>query len=86
MEAKVSKVIDKFFELNSSPEISFTTEWIAHKAVLRGKLIGLAASRNKAIQQHLLSLTRELDQLHPTEALRIRFLVLCQSLKGFDIV
>lgn len=64
VKSEVLQAIDQYFELNALPETPISVVWTTHKAVLRGKLIGIASAQNKMNRQWILDLTTELDILY----------------------
>lgn len=62
-ESEIAKSIEEYFSFNDLAETPPSIVWAAHKAVLRGKLISIAASHNKINRQKILDLTRDLDCL-----------------------
>lgn len=54
VEMEVTQSIDSYFASNDLPETPISTVWVAHKAVLRGVLISLAAARNASNRQRIL--------------------------------
>lgn len=56
--------IEEYFLNKSTDDISPTSLWSAHKVVLRGHLISIAAAKNKAKLTEMKCLTRDLDNLY----------------------
>lgn len=64
IEQDLSKTLDEFFLLNPVQDTSISTTWVTHKAFMRGKLIEIAASKNRERNKKIQTLTRELDTLY----------------------
>lgn len=60
----ISTHIENYFTDNVNDETPPTTLWAAHKAVLRGHLISLAANRNRERLTNIKNLTKELNHLY----------------------
>ncbi|CAH2315798.1 Hypothetical predicted protein [Pelobates cultripes] len=59
---KLEEGITSFFDLNSTPDTSVTTQWQAHKAVVRGLLISQASHLDKKSRQEYIDLLRSLRE------------------------
>lgn len=83
---QISAYILDYFFYNTTEDISPTTLWMAHKAVLRGHIINIASARNKKRLTDIKSLTRDLDQLYnklnqtPTQDISQQIPLKCQEL------
>ncbi|XP_063806790.1 histone-lysine N-methyltransferase SETDB2 [Pseudophryne corroboree] len=66
INSHLQNMISDYFALNDHPDISRSTLWLAHKAVLRGHLISLAS---KAKKQTLSQYNRLSIKLHALETL-----------------
>lgn len=64
VESEVAQAIEEYFDINAIPETPSSMVWTAHKAVLRGKLIGIASVRNRNDRHKILVLTKDLDNLY----------------------
>lgn len=61
---QINTHIEEYFRTNTSEEVLLTSVWAAHKAVLRGHLINIAAARNKSKLTEIKCLTKELHDLY----------------------
>ena len=63
-QQEIASEIKDYFILNSNPDISPSTLWMAHKAVVRGHLIKRAAQCNRSKWEKIHSLTKDLQNLY----------------------
>lgn len=66
-EAEICKCLVEYFNENNTPENFKLTQWEAHKCVIRGKLISLAAAikkEKKARLTELFTKLRTLEMIH----------------------
>lgn len=61
---KIYTHLEEFFADNKPDETLLTSIWAAHKAVLRGRFINIAAAKKKAKLADIKCLTRELNDLY----------------------
>ena len=64
----MKKEIKDFSEFNKNESTEYTNLWDAMKAVLRGKLIALSASKRKLERAYTSNLTAQLKALEQKEA------------------
>lgn len=55
----ITSHIEEYFNTNSTEGVLPTSVWAAHKAVLRGHLISIAAAKNKAKLSEMKCLTKK---------------------------
>lgn len=63
-QQELATAIGEYFQLNSTPDTSSATLWLAHKAVLRGHLIQIAADRNKEKWKQILASKEDLQGIY----------------------
>jgi hypothetical protein len=68
VKEKIKKKIKGFLEFNEIEDTSYQNLWDTMKAVVRGKLIVLSASKKKLERAHISSLTAHLKALEQKEA------------------
>ncbi|CAH2295258.1 Hypothetical predicted protein [Pelobates cultripes] len=60
---KISHSIQEYFEENETDDVTPLTCWEAHKAVIRGQIIAMCATRKKMAVQEVLDLSQEIALL-----------------------
>jgi hypothetical protein len=68
VKEEIKKEIKDFVEFNENEATTYPNLWDTKKAFLRGKLIGLNASKMKLERAHISSLTTHLKALEQKEA------------------
>uniref|UniRef100_A0A8C5LTP6 Endonuclease/exonuclease/phosphatase domain-containing protein n=1 Tax=Leptobrachium leishanense TaxID=445787 RepID=A0A8C5LTP6_9ANUR len=58
-----SAVLREYFALNVTEEVSISSAWLAHKAVVRGHLIQRGATRKRASNAQMTSVQRQISDL-----------------------
>uniref|UniRef100_A0A8C5P7R3 Reverse transcriptase domain-containing protein n=1 Tax=Leptobrachium leishanense TaxID=445787 RepID=A0A8C5P7R3_9ANUR len=58
-----SAVVREYFALNVTEEVTISSAWLAHKAVVRGHLIQRGATRKKAFNAQMTSVQRQISDL-----------------------
>lgn len=60
---KITTYLTQYFQENDSADVSPATLWAAHKCVIQGELISLAAKRRKARKAHIKDLSKRIYSL-----------------------
>jgi hypothetical protein len=68
VKEEIKKEIKDFLEINENEDTSYQNLWNIMKAVVRGKLIALSASKKKLERPYTSSLTAHLKALKQKEA------------------
>uniref|UniRef100_A0A8C5MAE4 exodeoxyribonuclease III n=1 Tax=Leptobrachium leishanense TaxID=445787 RepID=A0A8C5MAE4_9ANUR len=58
-----SAVLQEYFTLNVTEDVTISSAWLAHKAVVRGHLIQRGATRKKAFNTQMTSVQRQISDL-----------------------
>ena len=68
IKEEIKKKIKGFLEFNKNEDTPYQNLWVTMKAVVRGKLIALSASKKKLEKTYTSSLTAHLKALEQKEA------------------
>lgn len=61
--ATIRQHIEEFFRLNNTPDIFHLTQWEAHKCVIRGHMLSIAARRKREHQKLIKDLSSKIHDL-----------------------
>lgn len=68
---EMSTTIQEYFTINATPDMSPSTLWVAHKAVLRGRPISIASRKNKERWQQIYTLNGQTTQNSNREPIKV---------------